>query len=113
MIGFRCLYVSKSCLHLFSILRNRTQLRHHAIPTNANIIINLWINLAVGCFHCFIKPGSQSPPIWKRYVVVHGVMTASRLTTQAQRPGPRDAMIANHDAMPGSLQRMVRPHQKQ
>ena len=33
--------------------------------------------------------------------------TRSRLTTQAQRPGARDAMIANHDAMPGSLQRMV------
>ncbi len=30
------------------------------------------------------------------------------LTTQAQRPGARDAAIANHDAMPGSLQRMVR-----
>ena len=32
-----------------------------------------------------------------------------RLTTQAQRPGARDATIANRDAMPGSLQRMVRP----
>ena len=31
------------------------------------------------------------------------------ITTQAQRPGTRDAMIANRDAMPGSLQRMVRP----
>jgi hypothetical protein len=29
------------------------------------------------------------------------------LTTQAQRPGARDATIANYDAMPGSLQRMV------
>jgi hypothetical protein len=34
-----------------------------------------------------------------------------RLTTQAQRPGARDATIANRDAMPGSLQRMVRCHQ--
>ena len=32
----------------------------------------------------------------------------SGLTTQAQRPGTRDEWIANHDAMPGSLQRMVR-----
>ena len=31
----------------------------------------------------------------------------SGLTTQAQRPGTRDAAIANRDAMPGSLQRMV------
>src|SRR5436190_5053784 len=31
------------------------------------------------------------------------------LTTQAQRPGARDAWIANPDAPPGSLQRMVRP----
>jgi hypothetical protein len=30
------------------------------------------------------------------------------LTTQAQRPGPRDATIANPGVMPGSLQRMVR-----
>src|SRR5437762_11170134 len=30
-----------------------------------------------------------------------------RLTTQAQRPGARDAWIANHSAKPGSLQRMV------
>jgi glycerol kinase len=30
-----------------------------------------------------------------------------RRTTQAQRPGARDATIANPDAMPGSLQRMV------
>jgi hypothetical protein len=36
---------------------------------------------------------------------LHGVR--SGLTTQAQRPGARDAMIANHGAMPGSLQRMV------
>ncbi len=35
---------------------------------------------------------------------------ACRLTTQAQRPGARDAWIANHDAMPGSLQRMVMRH---
>ena len=37
---------------------------------------------------------------------------ASALTTQAQRPGPRDATIANRDAMPGSLQRMVRPQSR-
>ncbi|HRI89930.1 MAG TPA: hypothetical protein PK869_16765 [Candidatus Hydrogenedentes bacterium] len=33
-----------------------------------------------------------------------------RITTQAQRPGARDAWIANHDVMPGSLQRMVMRH---
>jgi len=32
-----------------------------------------------------------------------------RLTTQAQRPGPRDATIATATLPPGSLQRMVRP----
>ena len=32
----------------------------------------------------------------------------ARLTTQAQRPGARDATIENRDAMPGSLQGMVR-----
>ncbi len=32
------------------------------------------------------------------------------LTTQAQRPGTRDATIANHGDMPGSLQRMVSRH---
>ena len=31
------------------------------------------------------------------------------LTTQAQRPGPRDAWIATRARWPGSLQRMVRP----
>ena len=31
-----------------------------------------------------------------------------RLTTQAQRPGPRDAWIATTARWPGSLQRMVR-----
>jgi hypothetical protein len=31
------------------------------------------------------------------------------LTTQAQRPGPRDAWIATGARWPGSLQRMVRP----
>jgi hypothetical protein len=36
----------------------------------------------------------------------------SRLTPQAQRPGTRDATIANRDAMPGSLQRMVRPRHR-
>ena len=34
------------------------------------------------------------------------------LTTQAQRPGARDATIANRDAMPGSLQRMVSPRRR-
>ena len=38
----------------------------------------------------------------------NGVTYESRLTTQAQRPGPRDATIANRGVMPGSLQRMVR-----
>src|SRR5213596_929917 len=32
-----------------------------------------------------------------------------RLTTQAQRPGARDATIATATLPPGSLQRMVRP----
>ena len=40
--------------------------------------------------------------------LVQVVMARCRLTTQAQRPGTRDATIANRDAMPGSLQRMVR-----
>ena len=31
------------------------------------------------------------------------------LTTQAQRPGARDATIATASLMPGSLQRTVRP----
>jgi hypothetical protein len=34
---------------------------------------------------------------------------AGRVTTQAQRPGPRDAWIATTARWPGSLQRMVRP----
>ena len=34
---------------------------------------------------------------------------ASHLTTQAQRPGTRDATIATATPPPGSLQRMVRP----
>ena len=33
-----------------------------------------------------------------------------RLTTQAQRPGPRDAWIATRARWPGSLQRTVSPH---
>jgi hypothetical protein len=32
----------------------------------------------------------------------------SRLTTQAQRPGPRGVWIATRGRWPGSLQRMVR-----
>jgi len=36
----------------------------------------------------------------------------SGLTTQAQRPGPRDATIATATLMPGSLQRMVRRHHR-
>lgn len=32
-----------------------------------------------------------------------------RLTTQTKRRGPQDATIANHDALQGSLPRMVRP----
>jgi hypothetical protein len=38
-------------------------------------------------------------------VVHHGLIN---LTTQAQRPGPRDAWIATGARRPGSLQRMVR-----
>src|SRR5439155_342845 len=34
--------------------------------------------------------------------------TVTGLTTQAQRPGPRDAWIATRARWPGSLQRMVR-----
>jgi hypothetical protein len=37
----------------------------------------------------------------------HGV--CSGLTTQAQRPGARDAWIATATLSPGSLQRLVRP----
>src|SRR5438445_12149600 len=40
----------------------------------------------------------------------HGVQ--SGLTTQAQRPGPRDAWIATWTRWPGSLQRMVRPRHR-
>jgi len=41
--------------------------------------------------------------------VSHVVVRSSGLTTQAQRPGPRDATIATAMLPPGSLQRMVRP----
>src|SRR5262245_31430209 len=41
-----------------------------------------------------------------RWKIWHGVR--SGLTTQAQRPGPRDATIATRARWPGSLQRMVR-----
>jgi hypothetical protein len=34
-------------------------------------------------------------------------MCERRLTTQAQRPGTRDAMIATATLKPGSLQRML------
>jgi len=40
------------------------------------------------------------------------VMVISGLTTQAQRPGPRDAAIATVMRWPGSLQRMVRRHSR-
>ena len=40
-------------------------------------------------------------------LVAHGV--CSGLTTQAQRPGARDATMATTTLPPGSLQRMVRP----
>jgi hypothetical protein len=43
-------------------------------------------------------------------VDTHGVL--SGLTTQAQRPGARDATIATATLPPGSLQRMVRRHLK-
>ena len=36
-------------------------------------------------------------------------MSQCSLTTQAQRPGARDARIATATLPPGSLQRMVRP----
>src|SRR5688572_23856208 len=36
------------------------------------------------------------------------VWRGCRLTAQAQRPGPQDAMIATGARWPGSLQRMVR-----
>ncbi len=45
--------------------------------------------------------------VWKKHVVIVA-RVASRLTTQAQRPGPRDATIATGARGPGSLQRMVR-----
>ena len=45
-------------------------------------------------------------------IVRSEIARVSRLTTQAQRPGLRDATIANHGVMPGSLQRMVRPQHR-
>ena len=41
------------------------------------------------------------------HILLMVVRIIESLTTQAQRPGTRDATIANRDAMPGSLQRMV------
>src|SRR4051794_32298662 len=38
-------------------------------------------------------------------------MLVRRLTTQAQRPGAREATIATATPPPGSLQRMVRKHE--
>jgi hypothetical protein len=37
-------------------------------------------------------------------------MVERQLTTQAQRPGAREATMATATRPPGSLQRMVRPH---
>src|SRR5215218_4633166 len=37
-----------------------------------------------------------------------GLIGTSALTTQAQRPGPRDAWIVTGERGPGSVQRMVR-----
>src|SRR5688572_16471511 len=47
-----------------------------------------------------------------KYIVLavpHSDAPQCRLTTQAQRPGPREAWIATVTRWPGSLQRMVRP----
>ena len=41
------------------------------------------------------------------------MVRASRLTTQAQRPGPRGRAIATTARWPGSLQRLVRPRRSQ
>src|ERR687890_19664 len=54
------------------------------------------------------KPRSKRTAAMKRSVKVL-MACESRLTTQAQRPGPRDATIATGMRWPGSLQRMVRP----
>src|SRR4029077_18314807 len=48
------------------------------------------------------SPHSKTRPRTRR-VLQNG------LTTQAQRPGPREAWIATTARWPGSLQRMVRP----
>src|ERR1051325_115721 len=42
-------------------------------------------------------------------IVMVSTALIRRLTTQAQRPGAREAMIATATPPPGSLQRMVRP----
>ena len=55
------------------------------------------------------KSGTPNPN--HKLVRAEVCMVRSGLTTQAQRPGPQDVWIANRDAMPGSLQRMVRPQQ--
>src|SRR5262245_53633676 len=44
-----------------------------------------------------------------KLLVSYNGVTRCRLTTQAQRPGARDATIATTTPPPGSLQRMVRP----
>src|SRR5438093_10118697 len=61
-----------------------------------------------------------SPNMWDHHEAYHEGLTpeeeleeqidAARRTTQAQRPGPRDAWIATWTRWPGSLQRMVRRH---
>jgi hypothetical protein len=55
-------------------------------------------------------PRRQTNSTNKRIKMCFFIAKASGLTTQAQRPGTRDATIANHGVMPGSLQRMVRRH---
>jgi hypothetical protein len=62
------------------------------LPKESQAALNIGLERSNGCLEGFI----------------HG-WCEQRLTTQAQRPGPRDAAIATVMRWPGSLQRMVRP----
>jgi hypothetical protein len=56
-----------------------------------------------------VKLSTRSLVIWLFFLLSYsGERVLSRLTTQAQRPGARDATIATATLPPGSLQRMVR-----
>lgn len=65
--------------------------------------------LGTGCWLDFARWGLLTLILGKAPYKKHQAALGA-LTTQAQRPGARDAWIANHDVMPGSLQRMVMRH---